>query len=196
MKHLFLFLAIFLFASPFWVACEKQAVKNENNAEAVAATNKVVARPAKKAQMELQALEQRENQLRDEVQKLAQTMRSTQASLNESIRAIERDLAEIEQQRKRVETAFKQAEIQQGYGAGTKRHNWPWPLRIALALVVAGAVVLLYRRLVHEQGSETAWVEDGHIEENEWGAIHYPERMYDTQEDSEDNPDRSDRDSH
>ncbi|HNY26451.1 MAG TPA: hypothetical protein PLA90_08995 [Candidatus Sumerlaeota bacterium] len=195
MKFPFLFLATLLLASLFWGACEKQAVQSPPPAETVSSAGESASRPARKIQAELQELEQRESQMRDEVRKLTQLMQSTQASLNASIRALDRDLGEIEQQRKSLEAAVKQTDVQLSRGVSGKHRNWPWPLRVGLAFVVAGAVVLLYRRLVREQGSETAWVEDGHIEENEMGTIHYPERMYDTPEDSEDNPDHSNGDS-
>jgi TolA-binding protein len=195
MKFPFLFLATLLFVALFGGACEKRAVQSPPSAESVSPSGESASRPTRKIQAELQELEQRENQMRDEVRKLAQLTQSTQASLNESIRALDRDLGEIEQQRKSLEAAVKQTDVQLSRGVSGKHRNWPWPLRVGLALVVAGAVVLLYRRLVREQGSEPAWVEDGHIEENDLGTIHYPDRMYDTTEDAEENPDHSRRDS-
>ncbi len=195
MKHPFLFLITLLVASLLLGACEKQAPKNESAAESVPAPSETPSRPVKKVQAELRELELRENNMRDEVKKLAQMAQSAQASLNESIRSLERDLGEIERQRKSLEAAVKQAEARQGHSNVTGEHRgWPWPIRVVLALIVAGAVVLLYRRLVIEQENETAWVEDGHIEENDLGSIHYPERMFDTPEDSEDGPDHSNRD--
>jgi TolA-binding protein len=195
MKPFALFSLFLLVIALLASGCEKRTARSPesvSNAQGTASTHSI-----RKIQTELDALTERENSLRDEVRKLTQTIQGTQASLNESLRSIDRDLGAIEQQRKNLEAAVRQADLAQAHNSPAKRRNWPWPFRVALALVVAGAMVLLYRRLVLEQGNENAWVEDGHIEENELGSIHYPDRNLDPEEPEEEgepSPDETNRD--